>query len=320
MKQIVVIGFGNIATRHRRNLKTLYPDAKIYGVSASGRKVEGVISDCDEVVMDVNSLHNVADMVIIASPAPFHAQNAIPFIKAGVPVLIEKPITASMNDALIISDACKKHTQAVAVGYCLRYLPSAKKIKKALDNKVIGNLLKANISIGQYLPDWRATKNYKESVSASKALGGGALLELSHEIDYSRWLLGELKLQHAIVRNTGALDIDVEDIADITATTKEKAVVQIHLDFLQRIAHRKCEFVGTEGRLEWNLIENSIVLYNQSGSQILYMEPEYDKNEMYIEMLRDFHRYITGESHDCIQIEDAIGTVALIEQIKKMAY
>lgn len=319
MKDIAVIGLGNIATRHRRNLKMMFPDAKIYAMSSSMRRVTEIISDCDEVVTDINWLAHQADMAIVASPGPFHKQHSLPFIKAGVPVLIEKPVIASLDDAVELQQACLESKATVAVGYCLRYLPSAQKLWAVLKDHRIGRILNARISIGQYLPDWRATKNYKDSVSANRSLGGGALLELSHEIDYARWLLGELNIQHAIIRNSGVLDIDVEDLVDIVATANDSAVTHIHLDFLQREAYRKCDLIGVEGRLEWNLIANELLLHSGVGVEVLYRNAEYDRNEMYLDMMRDFILRISGKPNNCICLDDAIGTIATIEQIKKVA-
>lgn len=319
MKNVAVIGLGNIANRHRRNLRMLFPEAKIFAISSSGRKVDEVIPDCDEVVTNIDQLIPLLDMAVVASPAPFHAQHALPFIKAGIPVLIEKPIAASLTDVKKLEEACKAYQTPVAVGYCLRYMPSAQILLRELEQKIIGKILNARVSIGQYLPDWRSTKNYKDSVSANKALGGGALLELSHELDYTRWLLGNLQIQHAIVRNSGTLDIDVEDLVDVVATTDENAVVHIHLDLLQRKAYRTCDFVGTHGRLEWNLINNELLLHNASGTEIIYQVENYDRNEMYLDMLTDFLRLISGDANNCIRLDDAAATITLIEHIKEFA-
>lgn len=319
MKNVAVIGLGNIANRHRRNLRILFPKAKIFAMSSSGRSVSEAIPDCDEVVIDIEQLISQVDIVVIASPAPFHAQHALPFIKAGIPVLIEKPVVASLKDIEKLEEAYKIYQTPIAVGYCLRYLPSVQVLRQVLKQQIIGKILNARVSIGQYLPDWRSTKDYKDSVSASKALGGGALLELSHEFDYTRWLLGTLHIQHAIVRNSGTLDIDVEDLVDVVATTDENAVVHIHLDFLQKKAYRTCDFVGTQGRLEWNLITNELLLHNASGTEIVYHDEKYDRNKMYLDMLTDFMRLISGQPNNCISFDDAAATVMLVEKIKELS-
>ncbi len=321
MNRVAVIGLGNIATRHRRNLKHLFPNAELIAMSASGRVPSESISDCDVMAASVDELIQAnIELVIVASPAPFHAKHAIPLIEAGIPTLIEKPVTTTVNDAQAIQQAIEQYHTPVSVGYCLRYLPSALKLKALLEESKIGVLYNAYIEIGQYLPDWRPNKDYRDCVSANQSLGGGALLELSHELDYAQWLLGPLKLQHAVLRSSEELQLDVEDIADITVSTNTGAIATIHLDFLQRKAHRKCSFVGSKGRIDWDLIQNQVTLTTASETSVLYSEPEWDKNQMYIAMIEDFEQMIAQNEHTCTMLTEASRTVRFIDEIKQKAY
>lgn len=318
MERIAVIGLGNISIRHRRNLKQLYPMASIYGMPASGRPSTELISDCDVLVTSIDELikHKV-ELAIVASPASLHAAHAIPLITAGIPVLIEKPVATSMADCNAISDACREHNVPVAVGYCLRYLPSAAILKKILDEQKIGHLHNVMIETGQYLPDWRPSKDYRTCVSARAELGGGVLLELSHEFDYIQWLLGPLRVEHAVLRSSETLGLSVEDTADVLAINASGVIASIHLDFLQRKAHRKCRFIGSEGTLEWDLIQNQVTLISASGAHVIYSDAEWDKNKMYLAMISDFVRLIHGEASLSVNLKDATRTVALIEKIKE---
>ena len=320
MNKVAVIGLGNIATRHRRNLKLLFPDVELIAMSASGRVPSENVSYCDSIAVSVEMLIiEQVELVIVASPAPFHAKHAIPFIEAGIPTLIEKPVTTTTSDAEAIQKAIEKYNTPVAIGYCLRYLPSAQKLKVLLDENTIGKLYNAHIEIGQYLPDWRPNKDYRDCVSANKSLGGGALFELSHELDYTQWLLGPLDLQHAILRSSAELALDVEDMADVVTLTKSGAVACIHLDFLQRKAHRHCSFVGSEGRIDWDLIQNQLILTTAVETLVLYSEPEWDKNQMYLAMIEDFVQMIGQNKHNCIELAEAAKTVSLIDQIRHQA-
>ncbi len=320
MKKVAVIGLGNIATRHRHNLKLLFPKVELLAMSASGRIPQEDINECDGIATSIDELIQAqVELVIVASPAPFHAQHSIPFIEAGIPTLIEKPVSTSVEDAEAINRAIELHQTPVSIGYCLRYLPSAQKLKALLEQGIIGTLYNAHIEIGQYLPDWRPNKNYRDSVSAQKRLGGGALFELSHELDYAQWLLGPLQVKHAILRTSEVLALDVEDMADIIALTDLGAVATIHLDFLQRKAHRKCSFVGSEGRIDWDLILNELTLITATETSVLYREPKWDKNQMYLAMIEDFVQMIEKNKHTCINFTEAIRTVSLIEEIKQRA-
>lgn len=318
MNNVAVIGLGNIASRHRRNLRVLFPDAKIYAVSASGRVPTENISDCDKLFASIDELilENV-QLAIIASPAPFHTHHAIPFIKAYIPVLIEKPVTSTLEEAKKLQQIAEKYSTPIAVGYCLRYLSSAQAMKELIEAQQIGTLSYVNIEIGQYLPDWRLNKDYRNCVSANSKLGGGALLELSHEIDYTQWLLGPLHLQHAILQCSEQLNLEVEDNVNILATTNNNTIVNIHLDFLQRKAYRYCRFVGTTGSLEWDLIKNEIIFTTKNQVTTLYTAPEWDKNNMYLEMLLDFIEKINGKKNQSVTLSESIKTIEFIEKIKK---
>ncbi|EIE9183087.1 TPA: hypothetical protein L1145_004229 [Escherichia coli] len=70
MKAVAVIGLGNIADRHRRNLKKVYPGIKVYAMSASGRKIHGEISDCDQVVNIIDELWPVKITRVIKMMTP----------------------------------------------------------------------------------------------------------------------------------------------------------------------------------------------------------------------------------------------------------
>ncbi|WP_232060926.1 Gfo/Idh/MocA family protein [Vibrio taketomensis] len=321
INKVAVVGLGNIATRHRRNLKQLFPMATLYAMSASGRAPSELVSDCDQLVSSIDELisQQVA-LVIVASPAPFHAEHAIPLIEAGIPVLLEKPVTTTLEDVNKIQRAMTKYQTPVAIGYCLRYIPSAQKLQALLANHKVGVLYNAHIEVGQYLPDWRPSKNYLDTVSANKHLGGGALYELSHELDYAQWLFGPLTLQHAILRSTSELGLNVEDIADIVTVNSSNMVANIHLDFLQRKANRKCSVIGSEGRIDWDLIGNQLLFTTKEGTRVLYHEPEWDKNQMYLAMIKDFVHMIQGKANACISLDEAKSTINLINEIKCHAY
>ncbi|WP_323895768.1 Gfo/Idh/MocA family protein [Aeromonas caviae] len=321
MERIAVIGLGNISIRHRHNLKYLYPFASIYAMSASGQVAASEVSDCDVFVYSVEELiqHRI-ELAIIASPATLHAVHAIPLIKAGIPVLIEKPLAASLADCEAIQAASQEHNTRVAVGYCLRYLPSAMLMKDLLTEQKVGRCYHVQVETGQYLPDWRPNIDYRHSVSARAELGGGVLLELSHEFDYIQWLLGPLQVKYANLSSSEELGLSVEDMADIILGDTTGAIATVHLDFLQRKAHRKCRVIGSEGTLEWDLIHNSVTFSSANGIEIIYCDPAWDKNQMYLAMIFDFVNLIQGKKNNGASIEEAIQTVTLIKEVKAYSH
>jgi len=317
---VAVIGLGSIARRHRNNLKSRFPDVRILAMPASGRVVHEQVEHVDQMFSSLQDLINAKpDFAIVASPASLHAAHATALIQVGIPVLVEKPLTSSPTDAESLCEVAAKYQVPVAVGYCLRYLSSAQHMKRILDAGVIGPVYNAFVNTGQYLPQWRTDKDYRQSVSASSSLGGGVLLELSHELDYMQWLLGELRLQFAQLRNSIELGLDVEELADIVLTSASGTVCSIHLDFLQNPPQRHCSFIGGFGSLEWDLLQNTITLRKAEGDTILFAEPDWNRNQMYLAMLDDFMLLIKNREQQCADLYQAAKIVNLVGEIKHRA-
>jgi predicted dehydrogenase len=318
--KVVVVGLGNIALRHRRNLKLLLPDVFIIAVPASGKISNQSVEFSDQIILSLVEVIDIGvDMAIIASPTTFHAMHAKSFLIAGIPTLIEKPVTSNSQDAFELINIHEDTNTPVAVGYCLRYMPSSIKIKELLDQNIIGPIYNACVNVGQYLPDWRPLKDYRTSVSAKVNLGGGALLELSHEIDYIQWLLGSMKVHYAHLRSSSELNLEVEELVDLVLISDTGTVCNIHLDFLQKKLSRMCSFIGEKGRLDWNLLTNSITLHTGKESVILFSESDWDSNKMYLSLLIDFLDLISGRQNSTISLEQAVQTIKLIENAKKCA-
>ena len=175
-----------------------------------------------------------------------------------------------------------------------------------------------SVEVGQYLPDWRPSSDYRKNVSAQRELGGGVLLELSHELDYLGWLLGGFETAFCIARNTGALEIDVEDTVDALLVRSDRLVVNVHMDFLQRAPVRTCKVVGQQGTLVWDILNNGIILRTgRDQSRVLFEDPDYDRNNMYLDQLRHFSRVAQGLAAPVIGLDDGLQTLCLIEAMRK---
>ncbi|MEM6160910.1 Gfo/Idh/MocA family oxidoreductase [Erwinia sp. P6884] len=314
MNKLVLIGLGSIGKKHIYNIKKIYPECTIAVLSPSGKIYEK--SD-DYISLDSlqSALEFRPEAAIVASPAPFHAEHIAFFQRNNVPVLSEKPLAASAIELI----RHQVNSDKIAVAYCLRYLPATKIVKEILDEMLLGDIYNVVASVGQYLPDWRKDKDYKSSVSASSKLGGGAVLELSHEIDLINYLFGDLEVMSAFLRKDVELGLDVEEIADIVLLSNKKIYCTIHLDFIQKVPSRFISIIGRQGRVDWDIIKNSVLLYNASGKTVLYKDTDFDKNIMYIDMLQDFIKLIKCESNSCVSFQQGMQVMSVIDAIKSKA-
>lgn len=318
----LVVGSGSIAKRHISNLKKLFAQSKVACVSASGRALSS--GDVGEGVLILPSITEALAeqpiFAIIASPAPWHIEHSLRMLEAGVPVLIEKPIADSLQRLSGVHDQLIGYSPLIDVAYNLRYMSSAVTFKTLIEEGRIGALRSVSVNVGQYLPDWRPANDYRKNVSARRELGGGVLLELSHELDYLGWLFGRFETAYCSARNSGALEIDVEDTVDALLVRADGLVANVHMDFLQRAPVRTCKVVGQVGTLVWDILNNRISLYTTRDEQaVLFDDPLYDRNDMYLDQLRHFNSVASGRAQPAVGIADALATLHLIEAMKRSA-
>ena len=321
MERYCVIGMGSIARRHIKNLRELHADSEILAVSASGANTQ--CPDGADRVVDLNTaLKASVQYAVVASPAPFHASCALAFLETGVPVLIEKPLTAQLAEATDFFAKTKApNMPTVRVGYCLRFLSTACIVRDILASSRLGDLLNVSCFVGQYLPDWRPDTDYRQSVSGNATLGGGATLELSHELDLLNWFIDGLDVAHSWLRKQMLLALDVEECADLVLTSKLGCHINLHMDFWQREPRRDMEFIGSKGNMRWDLMANTVAITHPGVSTEILNGTEKQRGDIYIAMLRAFEAQISGsiKSMDArlATVEQAL---LVIRQIDKAKY
>ena len=198
INKIAIVGFGSIGKRHFSVLKKLYPDLEIVLVRSSKSKNGRQEEEADAVVYSIKDALDLGiQAAIIASPATFHSIQAHEFAENGVHLLIEKPLSFQLDGLEELGEIISEKKIVCHVGYVLRYDPNLLALKNFIESNNIGNILNIKIQSSSYLPDWRPGQDYKTSVSAQKQLGGGVLLELSHELDYS-WLFSNPKKSQVV--------------------------------------------------------------------------------------------------------------------------
>lgn len=308
----LIVGWGGIAQRHARNLRRLRPDARITvlrrqpGPMDPTFAVERVTTSWEEALMDRPAA------AVVASPASLHGEAVERLAGVGVPLLLEKPMAATLADgAAIVSAAAGL---ATVLGYNLRFHRPVRLLCDAIHRGVIGKPLYLRAEVGQYLPDWRSGRDYRASASARSELGGGALLELSHEIDLALWLLGEVAAVHAWTGRLGALEIDVEDTAEIILNFTSGALGSVHLDFLQRAPRRGCLIVGELGSISWDAASQRVVFEGPGGVQDeLQPAGDEDRNAMYLEEMRHFLACVAGSEKPAIDPADGLRVLRIVE-------
>ncbi len=205
-------------------------------------------------------------------------------------MLVEKPLSSdpAVGDAVLRT--CVERRVTLMVGYNLCFVPSLQKLSALLAAGEIGKIQYLHAEVGQYLPDWRPATNYRHGVTAQVDLGGGALLELSHEIDLALWLGGPLATVSASIARIGDLDIDTDDCVDLTLEYVNGARGLVHMDLLQRAPRRRVFIAGSTGSLEWDHFTDTLRIGRSAagGWHDIETPKLSDRNNMYVNELKAF--------------------------------
>lgn len=322
MDKLAVIGLGSISERHRRNLKELFPDSKVIAMSSSGRTLEANPENADLIADNIDALINESPRLVIdASPATFHYSYTKKIIESGIPCLTEKPLSTKVTECDELISSCLEFDSKVSVAYCLRFLPSTSIVKDILKKGELGEIYSVQVSVGQHLSQWR-NKDYRQSVSSKKSLGGGVLLELSHELDLLYYLLGEIEFVSSMLSSSKQLGLEVEDSADLMLFSKhgkKQLPISLHMDFLQLKPQRCYSFITEKGRLEFDVISNFVRLIDGKNDAYFYDDADFDKNNMYKDMIRSFIKDDTDVDPRACTLNQARSVVDMIEKAKSYA-
>jgi predicted dehydrogenase len=291
--RFVVLGAGSIGQRHLRNALALgHEVAAVFDPSpARLEEARGIVpAGCLLTAGEEQALDREADAVIVCSPTSEHVRQARAAVGRGRHVLVEKPLSHTLDGTAELVGEGAAARRVVLVGCNLRFLPSLQRVKRLVEEGRIGRPQAARAHCGYYLPYWRPRTDYRQGYGARQATGGGIILDSIHEFDYLCWLLGEPREVFCYAGKVSTLEIDTEDSADVLLRFDYGAVASVHLDYLQRTYRRSCDLIGEDGVIVWDYISQQVTLYGKEDrhAEILQESINADLNHMFLEELRHF--------------------------------
>ena len=315
---VAIVGFGAAGTRALQVLRELRPEAEFLVVSRDAPSGEGFrsMSSLDEVVVFG------PDAVIMAGPATTRADVLRQIAPLGVPVFIEKPLAHTLGDAVGVRELLGKTVERSQVGYNLRFSESLIAFRESVRGGQFGRIVRFSAETAQYLPDWRPDKNYRETVSARADLGGGVLLELSHELDYLRWIFGEWDWVCAWTGRASSLELDVEDTALVTIGIEGKqsatqVVGQLTLDFVRRDKTRTVTAVCEAGTVRWDGIVGKVEVYEPSTSRWETVRTDSGSQSTYRAQWASFLSVVEKGSKPRVAVSDGVAVLRAVEGIRQ---
>ena len=217
MKQIRtgLIGCGKVGRIHAKALQKL-PGSEFVAVCDAGPERAAAFADefGTRAFANVEAMIREAgvEAVTIATPHPLHAEPTIRCAEAGVHVLVEKPMAASLADCDAMIAAARKAGTTLAIISQRRLYEPVRRMKAAIDAGKIGRPV---LGVFQ-MYSWRDEAYYRSDPWRGQwaTEGGGVLVNQSpHQLDLLQWFMGEIEEISGYWANLNHPYIEVEDTA-----------------------------------------------------------------------------------------------------------
>jgi predicted dehydrogenase len=271
VRRCLFVGLGGIGQRHLRNLRALRgASVEVHAFRARGER--RLLSDTLQVVpgQDLEQAYGVTvhrelaaaleqrpDVVFVTNPSSLHVMTALSALEYGAHVLIEKPISHTLDGVAELSQLAERRGRVGAVAYQLRFHPGFRRTQQILRDGLLGRVLFAEAVVAEYLPGFHPYEDYRRMYASRRDLGGGVVLSQIHEIDYLLALFGLPERVFSLGGKLSQLEIDVDDVASSLLEFRHAdggiMPVRLHQDYVQRAPERRLVVVGERGKLEWSL-------------------------------------------------------------------
>lgn len=304
-----VVGYGSIAQKHIKLIKSIYPKSDIKILIH--KKINKFNNRLNFFHKENLFFKNKFDYIFLCNPCTRHVEYLEKSIKYKVKnIFVEKPISDNLKKIEKFRKKYPNFKSKILVGYVLLFNELFTKTLSLLQKDKIGTIISANVVCNSNFKNWRKNKKYYRTVSANKKLGGGVLNELSHELNYAIKLFGPIQKVCSKINYQSPKKIDVETEAQIYCFTKNKIDLGIFINFLSNKEERYCEIIGTKSKLLLDFKNKKIILDNNKIYNIY-------KNPMYKKQISFFLNKSKNKSKITLErFNNSLETVKLIEAIK----
>ena len=289
--RVGVVGVGPMGQGHAKHYHGL-PGCDLVAVADPDpqRRAEVALKTGCMAFADYKDLIGRVDAVTIATPTVTHHDIALPFIEAGVHVLVEKPMAESVEVAEAIDRAAKDKGVVLQVGHIERFNPAFRAAKKVVS-------------------DPRYVITDRLSPYAFRSMDIGVVLDLMiHDLD----IVNEF-VDDEVVR-LEAIGIPVlspsEDMCDARLHFKDGAIADLRASRVSMKRMRKIRMFQRDAYLSIDYQANSISIFKKSDA---YMSGDLDPLKVDLSKLDDPYSFVFGEllevqelsitSHDALREE-----------------
>lgn len=236
--KIAVVGVGGWGKNHVRVFKALEAKGLIEGVIAvdiDEEKLKYISTtfkvETEKSIEGVVKREDVAG-VVISTPTPLHYVHAKTCIERGKHVLVEKPITSTLKEALELLELAESNKVLVGVGLLLRHHPAVREVRTKVKSGLLGRVL--------------TIRGKRTSWWPKREMDVGVVRDLAiHDIDLAHYILGSTTTR--VYGRVGSLIHDYEDYAVILAEYENESTGCFETNWLTPYKTRVLEITGEKG-------------------------------------------------------------------------
>lgn len=333
--KVLFVGLGGIGQRHLRNLiQIMGGSVEIYAyrIRRAGFVLDNKLNVIDDSDLEdrynihvVDSLEQAWEIgvqcVFICNPSSLHMDTLLKAAENKCHIFVEKPLSHNYDNVEKLERILSQKQNITFVGYQNRFHPCIKKTKELLANCAVGRIVSVSAEIGENVKNWHKYEDYRTMYACQSNLGGGVVLSQIHELDYIISFFGMPRSVYAAGGRLSNLDIDVEDtvsIVMICCIGDIEIPISVREDYLQNPPTRNCKIIGTKGRIEFDLLNASIIAYDQDGNTFLEEKYVFERNDMFLEEMKVFLDAVNGRpSGEMIPISEGIKSLKVALAIKE---
>ncbi len=214
MIDYAIIGCGHIASKHIEAIR--YAEgAQLVAICDTNPGRLAAMTAAEQVtgytdIAEMLEKQPSIQVVCICTPSGLHIEHALAAANAGKHLIIEKPMTLTLEDADILIRAASRNQVKTAVVHPNRFRPAVQKLKTALEHEWFGKLSHASVSVR-----WNRSQAYYDQAAwrGTKQMDGGVLMNQAiHSLDLLQWLMGPVECVKSLV-DTRIRHIEAEDVA-----------------------------------------------------------------------------------------------------------
>jgi len=246
--------------------------------------------------------------VVICTPAQTHIPLALTALTAGAGILIEKPLSVSLDGVEELRSEAARTKSFVAVAYVYHFVPALRAARDFLNSGAVGKPLQISVACGQHFPTFRPA--YREIYYTRHETGGGAIQDaLTHLVNAVEWIAGPTQRVSCEARHQFLEGVSVEDTVSASARNGD-VLVTYSLNQFQAPNEVAFQIHCEQGSLKIEVHRQRWAVFDRKASAWdVRAAPVENRDDLFLAQSNAFLDGLEGKQTALCTLDEAIQTL-----------